>query len=241
MPGDQLRITGVGLEAQQGALPALARFYGVELGLACEHHGDRVVLRVGDADLGFTASADDARPFYHFALLVPGDRFDAAHAWITERTRLWTADGDDTVFAFDSWNALACYFTDPAGNIVELIAHRGIAERASAGRFSPAELAGISEIGIVTLDLASAASLLERELGLVVWCGGVGERAALAFVGRQAHTLILSGEGRGWLPTGRPAERHPVSVTLSGGEDREVCLAPHPRLLVRRSSAGPRV
>ena len=62
MPGDQVRITQVGLEAPPGALPALARFYGVELGLSCENHGHRVVLRVGDAGWGFTASADDANP-----------------------------------------------------------------------------------------------------------------------------------------------------------------------------------
>jgi len=36
------------------------------------------------------------------------------------------------------WDAQACYFHDPAGNIVEFIAHRGLAEVADVTRsFSP--------------------------------------------------------------------------------------------------------
>ncbi len=38
----------------------------------------------------------------------------------------------------------------------------------------------------------------------------------LAFLGRKAHTLILAAPGRGWLPTGRPAETHPAHIVLAG-------------------------
>jgi hypothetical protein len=44
------------------------------------------------------------------------------------------------------------------------------------------------------------------------------------FVGRRAHTLVLAQTGRGWLPTDRPAEPHPVEVTLSGVGRGEVDL-----------------
>ena len=40
----------------------------------------------------------------------------------------------------------------------------------------------------------------------------------LAFVGEKARTLILCRAGRPWLPTGRPAEAHPVEVVLVGAE-----------------------
>ena len=66
--------------------------------------------------------------------------------------------------------------------------------------------------------------MLHHELGLQLWSGGVQEAGGLGFVGRKAHTLIISGEGRGWLPTGRPAEPHPVGVTIRGGEPGEAAL-----------------
>jgi hypothetical protein len=46
----------------------------------------------------------------------------------------------------------------------------------------------------------------------------------LAFVGERARTLILSDVGRGWLPTGRPAEVHDVEAVLSGSPAAEVVL-----------------
>lgn len=191
-----LRIARVELGAPERLLGELAAFYGERLGLGPE-------LRVGPDQLVFTAAAGE--PFHHFALLVPGDGFEAAHAWIGERAELL---GD--VFPFDFWDAQACYFHDPAGNIVELIAHRGIGDGASG-------LLGISEIGVVEPGPGAAVAALERELGLELWSGGLDdEDKGLAFVGRKAHTLIVSGAGRGWLPTGRPSEPHPVTVTIAG-------------------------
>ena len=44
------------------------------------------------------------------------------------------------------------------------------------------------------------------------------------FVGEKARTLILAPPGRGWLPTGRPAEPHPVEARLSGSPKGEAGL-----------------
>jgi catechol 2,3-dioxygenase-like lactoylglutathione lyase family enzyme len=212
-------IARVELEAPADVLDDLGAFYAGTLGLPVDGH----TVTVGTGALAFAPADGDARPFYHFAWLVPGDRFDAARVWAAERTELLPGEPGDVVFDFSFWDALACYFHDPAGNIVELIAHRGIAEGAT-GAFDPAELAAISEIGIVTARPADAVGALERELGLELWSGGVQEVTGLGFVGRKAHTLIISGERRGWLPTGRPAEPHPVAVTIAGGAPGEAAL-----------------
>jgi hypothetical protein len=127
------------------------------------------------------------------------------------------------VFDFENWSARAFYLHDPAGNIVELIAHRGVGETGTRGSFAAAELLGFSELGLVG-DTKSMAAELERVLGLPLWAGSVEEEGRLGFVGEQARTLILSPPGRGWLPTGRPAEPHPVEVVLSGQEEREAVL-----------------
>ncbi|MEX0675068.1 MAG: hypothetical protein WD067_09855 [Gaiellaceae bacterium] len=127
------------------------------------------------------------------------------------------------MFDFENWSARACYFHDPAGNIVELIAHGGVGETGARGPFAAGELLGFSELGLVG-DTATMAAELERLLGLRLWAGSVEEEGRLGFVGEQARTLILSPSGRGWLPTGRPAEPHPVDVVLSGPEERGAVL-----------------
>src|SRR5262245_59858987 len=103
----------------------LLEFYGESLELPVEDDA----IRIGETKLRFAPA--EGEPFYHFALLVPGDRFDAALERARERVELL---GD--VFDFDFWDARAFYFHDPAGNIVELIAHHGLEENARAGAFA---------------------------------------------------------------------------------------------------------
>ncbi len=171
--------------------------------LALPLDGETIV--VGETRLRF--HDEDRGAFYHFALLVPGDRFDAALAWARERVELL---GD--VFDFDFWDARAVYFHDPAGNIVELIAHQKLEKNGRSGDFSAEELVGFSELGIV----GDPPELLRRleAVGLELWDGSVDPKNSLGFVGEQGRTLILAPTSRGWLPTGRPAEPHPVELVL---------------------------
>jgi hypothetical protein len=180
----------------------LRAFYGGELGLPLD--GDAIV--VGETRLRF--DVEEGGAFYHFAFLVPGDRFAAALAWARERVPLL---GD--VFEFENWDAAAVYFHDPAGSIVELIAHHGLEENGRDGPFAADELLGFSELGIVG-DRSHLLRRLETE-GLALWSGTVEEPDRLAFVGEKGRTLILAPPGRGWLPTGRPAEPHPVEYVLA--------------------------
>jgi len=183
----------------------------------------------GNNGLEFVAGAGEA--FYHFAFLVPGDRFDAAFEWAQERFEILPRPGSgELVFDFSFWDALACYFRDPAGSIVELIAHRGLEENGRTGAFSGEELLGLSEVGLVG-DIQTMARELE-ELDLRVWSGSVDDPEGLAFVGQKARTLILCPVGRGWLPIDRRAEPHPVDVTLSGSPEGTAVTGGH---LVSRS------
>ena len=179
----------------------LHEFYGGELGIPL----DGEAIRIGETTLRFEPV--EGEPFYHFAFLVPGDRFDAALAWAGEHVEPL---GD--VFDFQNWDAHALYFHDPAGNIVELIAHRGLEENGRIGAFAAEELVGLSELGIVG-DLKQGLETLESR-GLSLWDGTVDEPNGLAFVGEKGRTAILAPIGRGWLPTGRPAEAHPVDFRL---------------------------
>jgi len=212
-----MRFLSVTLRAPAGRLQELAGFYE-RLGLDVQSDGERAMsFRAGETGLEFVAS--DGEPFYHFALLVPGNRFEAAHAWAgTVAELLPDRETGDMVFDSDTWSSLACYFHDPAGNIVELIAHRGFLETALDGDFEAAELIGLSELGLVG-DRPVMADRLAAVLGLELWDGTLTEPTRLAFVGDRARTLVLAPTGRGWVPTGRAADPHPVDAVLAGRRD----------------------
>jgi hypothetical protein len=214
--GGVVEFVAVRFEASGRSWPDLVSFYGGRLGLGVEDIGEEPLeFRVGDQRLIFRRSEPDAEPFYHFALLVPGDRFEAASEWFAARVELLPdPDSGDTAFHFDAWDARASYFVDPVGNIVEFIAHRTVAETGSREPFDPAELAGFSEVGVVVDDKPAATRTLQGDLGLEIWDGEVDDARRLAFAGERARTLIVCPAGRGWMPTGRPAEIHPVDVAL---------------------------
>src|SRR5262249_52268057 len=147
----------------------LTGFYGDVLGLPL----DTNAIRIGESKLHFEREDDGA--FYHFALLVPGDRFDASLAWALERVELL---GD--VFESDAWDSRAVYFHDPAGNIVELIAHDGLEDDGRSGAFAAEELVGFSELGVVG-DRRRLLGQLES-VGLELWDGELDGPNRLAFV-----------------------------------------------------------
>ena len=226
------------LDVAEALVGETAAFYGERLGLQTMLEANGAHVEVGESSLSFRATRGE--PFYHVALLVPGDRFEATLAWAEARVPLLPErESGEVVFEFAFWDARACYFHDPSGTIVELIAHRGIAEEGATGPFRPEELRGLSEIGIVG-DPPADAAVLERELGLEVWDGAVDGKRSLAFVGEQARTLILCRAGRPWLPTGRPAEPHPVDVVFAGGRwgGGRVTLAGGSRVFRRGADAA---
>jgi len=182
----------VRLRAPERLLPELRAFY------------ER--LGTGETKLEFTAG--EGEPFYHFAFLAPENRFAELRASIPEL--LPDLETGEVVFDFENWDAKAFYFHDPAGNIVEVVTHRGL----------PGD--GLSELGLVGDPRALAAQL--HTLGLELWDGTLEEEGRLAFLGERGRTLILAPPGRGWMPTGRPAERHPVEAELSGAPAAEVEL-----------------
>src|SRR5919204_2601266 len=101
----------VRLAASAARMGELADFYGERLGLGVTPAGVALLLVVGETNVEFVRAAGE--PFYHLALLVPGDRFDEALAWARERTEPLPAPwSGDVVFEFRNWRARACYFHD---------------------------------------------------------------------------------------------------------------------------------
>jgi catechol 2,3-dioxygenase-like lactoylglutathione lyase family enzyme len=172
--------------------PGLPAFYEGVLDLPLDADG----IRIGETLLRFEPG--DGEPFYHFALLVPGDRFDAALAWARERVELL---GD--VFASDDWGSRALYFHDPAGNILELIAHHALEENGRSDGFAAEELVGFSELGIV----GDKPDLLRRleAVSLQMWTGRSRLRTWLSSARRAARSSSRRPAAAGCRPVGPPS------------------------------------
>jgi hypothetical protein len=209
----------VRLALQADAAAEMRCFYCDHLGFAPAEFAnteDLIAVRIGKATLRFSAAPPASEPFYHFALLAPGDRFEAGRAWLADRTELLPdPDTGDDVFDFDNWDALACYCLDPVGNIVEVIAHHRLDASGSGGAFRASEFLGFSELGLVVPDKPGAASQLARKNGIQIWDGELDDPKRLVFLGERGRTLILSPADREWLPTDRPAEPHAVEVVVT--------------------------
>jgi hypothetical protein len=225
-----MQFLSVRLHADEESHRELERFYSRQLDLeARTSPATWLAFKAGPTLIEF-APVSDGQPFYHFALRVPRNRFAAARDWLAESAELLPdPDSGETEFDFDNWNAVACYAHDPCGNIVELIAHRELPEETpEEPPFSAAEILGVCEMGVVGTDVRAMAGALEQ-LGIGLWDGTIDEPGRLAFMGDRDGVLILTPEGRGWLPTGRPAEVHTVEAVIAGVRDAEVALpgTPH--------------
>lgn len=218
-----MRFLEVRLDAAEASGEQLAHFYGDRLGLPSAE-GRWHAFRAGSTVIDFSP-ARDAEPFYHFALRIPRNRFPAARDWLAAQAELLPdQESGETTFDFTNWNAVACYAHDPCGNIVEVIAHRELPEETPDGQpFTADELLGVCEVGIVGPDVRAMALSLEP-LGIRLWDGTIDEPGRLAFMGGRDGVLILSPTGRGWIPTGRPAEVHRVETAVAGDRDAEVTL-----------------
>ena len=219
-----MRILEVRLLVAKAVADVTERFYRDTLGLSAAHAG----FRVGHTNVEL-APAAGAEPFYHFALRVPRNRFAAAREWLSERTPVLAET------RFENWDAEACYFEDPAGNIVELIAHHELPEEGPDGAFAGTELLGVCELGLVGRETVAMGAALE-EIDLELWDGTL-DPGRLAFMGSRDGVLILCPEGRGWMPTDRPAEPHPVEATVAGQRVAETVL-PRTRHRIRTVPNG---
>ncbi len=122
------------------------------------------------------------------------------------------------VIRFEAWNAESVYFADPAGNILEFIAHHPL-RNGRPGPFSPEDLLSVSEIGLVVPDTKDALDRL-AEIDLAPFKPPYDSFAA---VGDAYGLFIVVTPGRVWLPTEDVRSvTHPAEVEFIDPQGREV-------------------
>ena len=176
---------------------------------------DSITFQIGYSTLTFNATQDRIG-IYHFAFLLPKNKVDEGYAWLKSRTPVLPFDAEGDIAQFTNWNAQAVYFHDPFQNIIELIAHHDLPQTWDDA-FSANALLGIAEMGLVVADVTAACQVLHQKYGVPYFSKGPYFKD-FAVMGEEDALLILSAAGRGWLPTGQPAEPCPVNVTLQVDE-----------------------
>ena len=214
----------------------LTEFYTRTLQLpAVVTPSDTLTCTIGVSSLTFTDAAPQQPARYHLAFNVPEHLFSEAKTWLAARVPLVTDAAGTDAFFFDAWNAHACYFYDPAGNLVEFIARHALHTPATKS-FSSASLLSISEIGLVVDDVSATAKVIQASTGCAVYRGVIND--LFTPLGNEHGLFIVVKVGRGWFPTAQdqavPAPVHADIITDAG--TRFHLMGPPYRLVTARES-----
>ncbi|WP_161497149.1 VOC family protein [Pradoshia eiseniae] len=208
------------LTLQTDKLHTLKYFYTKVLGFSLddEHH-DRFQIKAGSSIIEFTDKDVAGSPFYHFALNIPSNQFREAKEWLKEKLTLLVEEGKDEA-DFSFWPAHSCYFEDPAGNIVELVA-RYKENPINHAPFSVNSILNISEIGLVVKDAKKVGEQLE-EIGILASEGDHISNSSLNFMqeNKNGVFILLTNTGRRWLFSDKESEIFPLKITL----DKDIVL-----------------
>jgi hypothetical protein len=82
--------------------------------------------------------------------------------------------------------------------------------------FSASSIIGICEVGMPVPSVPDACQIFNERFGIPYYKKGP-HLPHFAVMGEEDGLLIVTAIGRGWLPTQRPAEQHPLQVQLMLG------------------------
>lgn len=199
-------------------LEELRHFYGVTLGMrVSEVHPveEAFTLQAGSTKMIFKqwnpaseAENKGIEPFYHFAWMIPTNQFQQAKQWAASRVTLST-DGERDQTYSTNWDSHSLYFEDPAGNIVELIAHHK-ENNEQERTFSVADILKVCEIGLVSENVPAAVHELEKA-GLPRWGEGSD---TFSPVGDRNGLFIVVRKERVWFFSNQRAQIFPLEATI---------------------------
>ncbi|MCA0983206.1 VOC family protein [Halobacillus yeomjeoni] len=174
-------------------------------------------MKIGSSRMVFHSTLKNRQPFYHFAFNLPSNKFEDAKQWAKAKVSLSKEEGEDDVY-FDFLKSKAFYFTDPGGNIVELIARQSLSPVDKKEGFHPTRLLNISEMSLTTDDVLTVGRHLQG-MGLPVREGEPLEMDTLNFLGetKSGAFLLLGPQGRRWIFSEQHAETHPLKIKVNGG------------------------
>lgn len=202
------------LTLQTNKLEIMKEFYTQQLGFSlCGESSNQFQIQAGKSILEFTNEKLVGEPYYHFAFNIPSNQFLEAKEWLKGKTTLLLEDGEDEA-NFSFWPAHACYFEDPAGNIVELIA-RYKENPKSESSFSVNSILNISEIGLIVKDAPMVGEQF-KEINIFDSDNDPVTNSSLNFmqVNNNGVFIILTSVDRRWLFSEKKSKIFPLKIKL---------------------------
>ncbi len=171
-------------------------------------------IEVGESRLEFKQAQSTTKPFYHFAFMIPANKFVEAKKWSQQRVSLMEEDEENEIF-FPNSNAQSFYFIDPSGNIVEFICRKLISPSSERLGFSVEDVVKISEINLTTNEVISVGRKI-REFGIPVRDNESLLEDSLNFLGeKEGGCFILLGPPkRRWIFSSQDSEIHPLIIEI---------------------------
>jgi len=202
------------LTLQTNKLEMMKEFYTQHLGFSiCGENPNAFQIQVGTSILEFTNEKVAGEPYYHFAFNIPANQFQVAKEWLKGKITLLLEDGEDEAY-FSFWPAHACYFEDPAGNIVELIA-RTNENPNSESPFSVNSILNISEIGLIVKDATMVGERF-KEINIFDRDNDPVTNSSLSHIqdNNNGVFILLTSINRKWLFSEKKSEIFPMKITL---------------------------
>lgn len=210
-------------------LDALREFYMSMLNLPVASDGaEQIAFDAGATRLEFIHDDAVESPLYHFAFNIPENQIESCMAWAEKRMELVINPGTGRKLVhFPNWNAHSIYFWDPSGNLVEFIARHTL-RNARDGEFdSRRDVLCISEVGVVTRDVAGVDAKLTETLGLQRYVPPADGKLPNDFraMGDENGLFIVVRRNRRWFMTAAGAQPFPAEVEVVCERQGEFALA----------------
>lgn len=165
-------------------------------------------VRAGKTLITFQQSSDNENSLYHFALKTNLAFYDYMFKKLIEWNVL-LPDSEGQLSGY--WKGKRLYFTDPDGNILEIL------ERTIPFGEEQVGWVDVCEIGLPCESVEDMSMFLSPINNV-----NPPESDTFRFYGDELGNFVLVKEGRKWYPTDRPATIHPLVVEIEGEHFQEL-------------------
>ncbi len=160
-------------------------------------------VRAGNTHITFLQSSDNEVPLYHLALRTNLAFYDYMFKKLIERHVNLLPDSDGQLSGY--WKGKQLYFTDPNGNILEIL------ERTIQIGENHVGWVDVCEIGLPCESVEEMSKFMSPIKNV-----NHSSSDTFRFYGDESGNFVLVKEGRNWYPTDRPATIHPLVVEVEG-------------------------
>lgn len=186
-----LKIFSKNIEAQK-------EFYKNILEFSYELESNGFKIKTQENTLSFEKSEKEY--YYHFAFLIPTGSIYKAIDFLENKNIFLLPYKGEKIIQFDSGRAI--YFYDKDENIVEFI-ERPLVNYPKSNSFSIDQVIKLNEIGLPHINPIKMANTLINKFGINP-INRNSFRENFCWVGDHNGVIIVTEEGRNWLPTDRP-------------------------------------